>query len=159
MIPAFADLPGSPWPVLPPGIYQVTLGEMRERYAYNPKRRTQFAGLLSALRNLRRAGCREVLIDGSYVTAKPQPGDYDACWQPDRVNPQDLDPVFFDFDNNRANQKAKFLGEFFPATARADALGATFLDFFQTDKFTGARKGIISIAPTVDPMLTLEQSS
>ena len=47
------------------------------------------------------------------------------------------------FDNNRAAQKFKFLGELFPAGLRADRSGRTFLQLFKTDKDTGRAKGII----------------
>ena len=42
-----------------------------------------------------------------------------------------MDPVFRDFDNERAAQKAKYGGEFFPSSFKADAVGRTFLEFFQ----------------------------
>ena len=80
------------------------------------------------------------LYDGS-------PGGTQACVTYDMagVDPVKLDPVLLKFENRRAAQKAKFGGELFPAHFRADALGRTYLDFFQTDKTTGALKGIIAI--------------
>lgn len=56
-----------------------------------------------------------------------------------------LDPVFLDFSHARAAQKARFLGEFFPADLPEGLTGKTFLDFFQTDKDTGATKGIVAL--------------
>jgi hypothetical protein len=56
-----------------------------------------------------------------------------------------LEPTFFDFTNLRAAQKAKFFGEFFPSSAKADLVGTTFLEFFQIDKNTGSQKGIIAL--------------
>ena len=153
MIPDLVDLPGSPWPVLPPGIHSAGLIEIETRYATNEKRRGQFRGLVAALSSLRSAGCRRAFLDGSYSTGKPTPGDFDACWDPTGVSPHLLDPVFLKFDDNRAAQKKKFLGEFFPSTAAADAVGTAFIKFFQVDKFTGSPKGIIEIDLTTDPML------
>ena len=49
------------------------------------------------------------------------------------------------FAGGRAAQKAKYRGELFPATERAGGGEGTFLDFFQTDKDTGARKGIVAL--------------
>ena len=106
MIPAHIDLDGSPWPILPAGIHIATLTEIDERFASNPKRRVQFKGLVAALSNLRGAGCRRAFLDGSFVTAKPRPGDFDACWDPTGVNLALLDPVLLNFENNRAAQKA-----------------------------------------------------
>ena len=41
------------------------------------------AGLLDALHDLQRAGCRLAYLDGSFVTDKDAPGDYDLCWDMD----------------------------------------------------------------------------
>src|SRR5579864_7933526 len=43
------------------------------------------------------AGCSRVYIDGSFVTVKREPGDYDACWDIDGVNVEALGSVFLDF--------------------------------------------------------------
>lgn len=103
------------------------------------------AGLRSAMENLRDAGCRAVYVDGSFVTAKEAPNDFDACWEEAEVDPIALDPVLLTFDPGRATQKAKYLGELFPASAIANTDGFSFLEFFQTDRETGRRKGIIAI--------------
>jgi hypothetical protein len=93
---------------------------------------------------LRKAGCRTVLLDGSFVTEKPFPGDFDACWYPIGVDTAKLDPVFLEFSHGRKKQKERFGGEFFPATALADGTHF-FHDFFQIEKDTGYAKGIIRI--------------
>lgn len=54
-------------------------------------------------------------------------------------------PTFFDFSDGRRAQKQQFGGEFFLAHFPADPIGTLFLDFFQTDKQTGNRKGIIEV--------------
>lgn len=153
MIPAYIALAGSPWPVLPAGIHSATLAEIEDRFASNPKRRVQFRGFIAALTNLRAAGCRRAFLDGSFVTAKPRPGDFDACWDPTGVNPAFLDPVLLTFENNRAAQKVKYHGELFPSTIPADPAGTIFVEFFQVDRSTGAPKGIVAIDLTADPML------
>lgn len=140
MIPDFRD-DGT----LPPGVHSADWTEFVVRYGTNPHRRQLIAGLLEALKLLATAGCRLAYIDGSFVTAKDFPGDFDACWDLVGVNPLGLDPVFFDFADSRAAQKKRFLGEFFPAQLPEGASGKTFLDFFQTDKDTGNQKGIVAI--------------
>ena len=55
------------------------------------------------------------------------------------------DPVLLTFDNQRAAQKLKCFGDIFPAELPEGLSGKTFLDFFQTDKVTGNRKGIVGI--------------
>jgi hypothetical protein len=133
---------------LPPGIHLVGWPDFEQRFAITPHRRQLVNGLSSALSVLRTAGCQRVYIDGSYVTRKEVPNDYDAAWEPGGVDLmllRSLEPVFFDFTNLRAAQKAKFLGEFFPSSVVADSVGTTFLDFFQVDKATGNAKGIIAL--------------
>jgi hypothetical protein len=53
-------------------------------------------------------------LDGSFVTAKPLPVDYDACWDPAGINPAKLDPVFSDFSNKRQAQKDEVQGGILP---------------------------------------------
>jgi hypothetical protein len=86
-----------------------------------------------------------VYIDGSFVTSKDFPGDFDGCWDVTAVDVAKLDPVLLDFNNGRAAQKARFLGELFPAQLPAGLGGRTFLEFFQVDKSTGMEKGIVVI--------------
>jgi hypothetical protein len=144
MIPSLDDLGPSPWKVLPPGIHSASLADVETAFATTPHRRELFAGLVEAAEKLAVAGCQFLYLDGSYVTGKPCPGDYDACWDPTGINPALLDPVFLDFSNKRQNQKIKFKGEFFPFGAAASP-GKSFIDFFQTDRYTGLRKGIVLI--------------
>lgn len=158
MIPTLIDLNGSPWTVLPPGIHNSDLAEIGAAFASNQRRRTLFAGLLTACHLLRLAGCGTIYLDGSFVTGKPQPNDYDACWDPAGVDPRKLNPVFRDFKNERRAQKAAFQGEFFPSTWRESESRRSFIQFFQIDRFTGSPKGILSIPLATDPLLAKRTS-
>ena len=84
-------------------------------------------------------------IDGSFVTNKEIPNDFDACWEEAGVAPELLDPVLLRFDAGRAAQKSRYLGELFPASVGATAEGISFLEFFQTDRETGRIKGIVAV--------------
>ena len=154
MIAALVPLPGSPWAVLPPGIHSAILSEIEAAFAITPWRRELFAGLVEASRRLRLAGCQTIYLDGSYVTRKPHPSDFDACWDPSGVDVTKLDIVFLDFSNRRKAQKAAFKGEFFPSSMMCADVGQTFMEFFQVDRFTGRQKGIISISISTDPLLS-----
>ena len=143
---------GAPWDVLPPGVHITTLAEVATTFATNTKRRLLYDGLLLAATALRIAGCGKLYLDGSYVTAKNVPGDYDGCWDPAGMDRAQLDPVFLDFSNKRQAMKNKFGGEFFPSSA-PNTPTQTFLDFFQVEKFTGQAKGILLIGLTADPAL------
>jgi hypothetical protein len=153
MIPPLTALAGSPWEVLPTGIHAATLSEVETAFATNAARREMFAGLVKAASSLLSVGCVKIYLDGSYVSAKPIPGDYDACWDPAGVDLKKLDPVFRDFTNKRHAQKAKFKGEFFPSTMK-NTPTQPFVDFFQVDRFTGMIKGILVIVLSSDPTLT-----
>ena len=133
---------------LPPGIHVATWAEIVARFGGNARRRRLLDGLREALGVLRNTGCARVYLDGSFVSRKATPGDYDVAWEPAGVDVAmllRLDPVFGIFDAGRAAQKAKYGGEFFPSSANETFTGRTFLDFFQTDKDTGALKGIVAL--------------
>lgn len=140
MIPFF-DYTGN----LPPGIHWASWQEFEKRFGTNSRRKQLLSGLKQAIASLRKAGCRTVFVDGSFVTSKELPGDFDACWNVEGVDSELLDPVLLDFKNGRAAQKAKFGGELFPAEWSADTSGKPFLEFFQVDKNTGKPKGIVGL--------------
>src|SRR5260370_3183168 len=133
---------------LPPGIHPATWQEVQTRFGTDPQRNRLLIGLRRALVSLGRAGCRTAYLDGSFVTSKTTPHDFDACWDMNNVDISRLqleEPVLLDFSNRRAAQKVKFGGELFPAQEQADATGTIFLHFFHRDKNTGDPKGIIAI--------------
>lgn len=140
MIPPF-DKRGN----LPVGIHWATRTDLALRFGRTPHRRKLLGGITALIRTLQKAGCGSLYIDGSFVTAKQVPGDFDVCWSVADVDVDLIDPVLFEFDNERAAQKAKYFGDIFPAELPEGLSGKTFLEFFQTDKVTGERKGIIGI--------------
>jgi len=123
------------------------MNEILQRFGTNAHRLQLLGGFHNAVLALAAAGCTALFLDGSFVTDKEFPEDYDVCWNAVGVIAALLDPVFLDFDNQRAAQKLKYGGEFFPADAAAEVipLFRTFLNFFQTDKHTGNAKGIIRL--------------
>lgn len=140
MIPPF-DERGN----LPPGVHKADWDELESRFNGSPRRIELLAGLREALVALRDAGCRIVYLDGSFVTTKDEPGDFDACWAPAGVDLDALDSVLLDFSEGRRAQKGRFGGEFFPADTAADPAGTSFLDFFQRERGAPQHKGIIEI--------------
>jgi hypothetical protein len=128
---------------LPPGVHDAPWSEVAPRFSCNGHRRRLIGGLLAALQNLAGAGCRSVLLDGSFVSQKELPGDYDGAWNPYGVDPYRLDPVLLDFTHGRAAMKSKYLGELFPASFLA-APGVLYRDFFMKDR-NGVPKGVVNI--------------
>jgi hypothetical protein len=138
MIPSFASSGD-----LPPGTFEASWEEVVKRFGYNVRREQLLAGLQRGLAVLRDAGCKVAYIDGSFTTAKELPGDFDVCWEEDGVDPDLLDDVLLDFSLRRAAQKAKYGGEFFLAHDEAVPDGTIYLEFFQRNKYTLKRKGIV----------------
>ncbi len=126
---------------LPEGEYLASWEEVVERFGWNSRRRRLLDGLADAIDLLQAAGCRRIWLNGSFVTTKEEPGDFDACWDPEGVDLDRLDPIFFDFADGRAAQKRRFGGEFFPNVVEAVS-GLVFAEFFQNERDTG-RKGIV----------------
>lgn len=129
---------------LPPGIHQATWGELYQRFGINDKRLELLDGLYRALLSLKNAGCQIAYIDGSFVTTKDQPGDFDAAWEEMGVDLDKVDPVLLDFDNLRFAQKQKYGGELFLANESSGQYGGVILDFFQQRRDKG-KIGIVKI--------------
>ena len=136
-IPLFDPASG----LLPPGEHAASWDDVLDRFGWNPVRRRQLDGLAEALYLLAEAGCERVWLNGSFVTAKDEPGDFDAVWDPTGVDTDTLDPIFFDLADARRAQKARFGGELLPDMTEAGS-GLRFAEFFQRDR-GGQPKGII----------------
>jgi hypothetical protein len=145
VIPAFEPGTGN----LPPGEHDATWVEITATFGWNATRRRQLDGLALGLAALARAGCARVWLNGSFVTIKDEPGDFDCVWSTagvDRLLLEQLAPELLDLSNHRAAQKLRFGGEFLPNVIER-ASGRAFEQFFQTDR-NGNPKGIVVIDPT-----------
>lgn len=138
MIPDF-DCVGN----LPEGTHEANWDEIEERYGHNVHRREQLDGLKDALSQLKEVGCKVVYLDGSFVTEKEFPNDYDCLWDMRGANLDNLDIIFH--PDNRNAQKFELKGEFIPSHSIEADSNTPFLDFFQTDIETQRKKGIIKI--------------
>jgi hypothetical protein len=143
MIPKFINI-GSTWEVLPPGIHDTTLEEIKQRFAITKRRIELYKGFERGVISLKGAGCKVVFLDGSFISQKPIPGDFDALWDTTGVDIDKIDPVLLDFTRRRERQKLKYEGESFPSSSLADG-SRTFEEYFQVDKETGYSKGIIRV--------------
>lgn len=126
---------------LPAGIHEADWRELETAFGGSARRVALLAGLREALTSLRRAGCSTAYVDGSFVTANQAPADFDACRDPKGVVLDALDTVLLDFSEDRRAQKQRYGGKLFPADVAAEPKGTLFIDFFQLDRHTGARKG------------------
>ena len=143
MIPEFQD-DGN----LPPGIHKASWAEVEQRFGTDAHRKRLLQGFRAMAMKLAACGCKRVFLDGSFVGNKAIPSDFDALWDMLGVDLHKLliiEPLFWALTNRRAAQKAKYLGEMFPADFIEGSSGKTFLEFFQVDKQTGIAKGIVEI--------------
>lgn len=128
---------------LRPGTHAVSWQEVVELCGFNEYRMELLVGLRSALLNLKAAGCRKLFLDGSFVSMKVEPKDYDGAWEKHGVNLNLVDPILLTFYNDRIDMKEKYKGELFLADDYAE--GETyFRDFFRTDRI-GIAKGVLHI--------------
>jgi hypothetical protein len=95
---------------MPPGIHTVTLAEVEDKFAYNAKRKALFAGLNRVVSILSEANCPEVFLDGSYITTKEKPDDYDLCFEPTGLQRTEGLRALLAAKENR---KIEYLGDIF----------------------------------------------
>jgi len=90
-------------------------------------------------------GCRSIYVDGSFVTDKVRPNDYDACWDIHGVKIEKLDTALLDFsDAGKVAMEVKYGGDIRPDAFSPTEIDASYLEFFQIDR-NGERKGIVRL--------------
>ena len=141
MIPEF-DENGN----LPRGVHWCEWEEFEERFGTTVPRKNMIKGLKLAMTQLKAAGARTIYIDGSFVTIEPNPNDFDACYDRETVDMNNLrinaPRLFNHYDRNA--QKAKYRGEIFPSDEPVGNYGDNSFEFFQKDR-RHRKKGIIAI--------------
>lgn len=93
--------------------------------------------------NLKLAGCDELHLDGSFVSMKERPKDYDGTWDPTGIDYDLVDPVLLDFADRRRKMKEKYKGELFFMNSLVDSK-VSFREFFLSDR-AGIAKGVLNI--------------
>lgn len=136
MIPEF-DSYGN----LPPGVYSATLSEIEARFAYTSGRKQLFLGFKRLAENLKVAGSKTLYLNGSYVTSKRDPRDYDACWEPMGVGNK-VDRLLVEILSKEKERKEKYFGDIFPRMP--ELLGIDHFMVFQMDEEQSA-KGILMV--------------
>ncbi|NIS38038.1 hypothetical protein GWN91_02415 [Candidatus Saccharibacteria bacterium] len=130
---------------LRPGIHELTLSEIEKHFCFNEYRAKLWKKAVPAIKNLFAAGVEDIYLDGSFAESKFRPEDIDGAWVPPlHMDSSRIDPVFWDFKNQRAAMKKKYGVDFFPANALESPKGKTFLEFFQKTR-DGQEKGIIKV--------------
>ena len=98
------------------------------------------------MKQLKAAGCRTIYINGSFVTNKTYPNDFDACYDRDDIDFDYLrinSPRLFNY-SDRAAQKSMYRGEIFLSEQPVGNYHETSIEFFQRDRNKN-KKGIVAI--------------
>ena len=128
---------------LPPGIYQVQLHDIEERFTWTDKRQKLFQGLIQAAKNLESAGVLLLYIDGSFITNKDEPNDIDGCWVWNPGIDKDLlDDVFKDRKPPRQKMIERYGVDFLIHGYDLGSDGQPIEGWFQTDD-DGNEKGML----------------
>ena len=128
---------------LPPGIHEATWEELYERFGYTEHRKHLLSGLEKAINDLIGAGCRKIYVNGSSVTNKQVPRDFDCCWEMAGVKRWLLKPVLLNTRVPRNARKILYYGDVLPAEGG-------MLEYFQRGR-NRKPKGIIEIDPVKVP--------
>ena len=128
---------------LPPGEHVASWDEVVERFGWTERRRRLLDGLAEAIELLAEAGCRKVWLNGSFVTAKDEPGDFDACWDTDDVDLDALDPALWTCPTTESRRRRASAGNC-SRTSSKPRSGLSFAEFLQNERDT-SRKGIVVI--------------
>ncbi len=135
---------------LPAGIHPATWKELNDQFGFNEQRRMLLNGLQKGLQLLKKYGCIEVYVDGSFVTTKPIPNDIDVCYDNSYMNWKKFikdNPEFNDVKQGSKVQKEKYQSEFYAYNAFDDYI----VQFFQFDRDNNP-KGIVKLSLT-EPLL------
>jgi hypothetical protein len=134
--------------LLPPGIHEAEdWAEVVARFGGTPRRQELLAKLRRGLDNLRDAGCPWVLLDGSFVTDKPEPNDVDGCWQFETtIDLARLDSCFLLQQpiTDRHLMRHRYGMDFFVASLIEAGSGKPFYEFFQSTR-ENAPKGVVRL--------------
>ena len=87
--------------ILPVGLHLATFAELTEVFGWAKQRKKLIDGFRRGVDDLGSCGCKNVWLDGSFVTSKEVPGDFDACWDPTGVDLSTVEPVLLDMSNGR----------------------------------------------------------
>lgn len=134
---------------LTPGIIDMTWEEFKSTFSYNLHRSNLFKGIELAIKELKAVGCKTIYMDGSFISKKEQPQDFDLCWDEEGVNYKLIVteyPGLMDYGWRMKNMKKRYGGDIVPMTSLACyKKGLIFLAYFMQDK-QSRDKGIIRIS-------------
>ncbi|MBG0800528.1 hypothetical protein IYW40_03330 [Methylocystis sp. H4A] len=127
-------------------MHKATWEEFTERYGVTTHRKRLIGLMQKLIVHLKEVQCQNLYVDGSFVTNKEVPNDYDACWDVTGVKIELIDPVLLDFKPEGKKKMAiKYGGDLRPDKFSPSGANVVYLVFFQTDR-DGDPKGIIHLS-------------
>lgn len=126
---------------LPEGLHNAKWLEFKEKFGFSFKRQKILSGILSFGRLIKLAGGKKIYIDGSFVTNKKIPKDWDGCYCMCGLNMSIANKLMQ--NTNREKIKREYLGDVFAEDCIEASCGLPFIDFFQRIRGTDKKKGII----------------
>jgi hypothetical protein len=154
--------------LLPKGIHETTWELFCARFGNSSRKRKELIKKIEVvLKILKEVGCQELYIDGSFVSRRNRPGDFDACWLRDGVDLSRLNQIAPILKHapgvfKGVDCKQKYGGDIFqlsrlvPDPQNPNGRDITYLEFFQMDKESDQQKGIILLKLDT---INLEESS
>lgn len=133
---------------LPEGIHEANLEEVKERFCFNERRNLIFYDFLLLLKEFEKIDCKEVYLDGSFVTVINEPKDLDICWgNSEMMNDEFLNIVVKKAPKLVLSSNKFYNCEFYPSYCASIHKNKKiyYIDLFQISKKSENPKGIIKL--------------
>lgn len=128
--------------LIPKGVHIKTFADIERMFTGNEKRKELFKDFMRWAREMKEAGCETVYLDGSFITKKVNPGDFDACWEVFTPVKSPTESLLLSPSREGIEwRKKQFKGDIF---ARYDSFGDR-VAHWQKDERTDELKGIIKL--------------
>ena len=128
--------------MLPRGLYDASLQEIRQTFGFNSRRKALVDGLERYLRLWDQHQVLEsAIVDGSFVTDKAEPGDIDLLVvpKPEALYTQTFEDLVHQLCDDRNETKDMFGCEAFPVTGSDSENYRGWIDFFSQGREGGVR--------------------
>lgn len=132
--------------LLPKGIHKMPLADFKGLFGFNPKRLDMIEeGLEPVLKELSQFRLPEMCIDGSFVTAAPNPSDIDAY-----ISTRTDKELSAFLGEQQDLWRAKYRVDLYPAFEDLEGESSPdfWNDFFSFSGIPGTRKGLVALQLT-----------
>ncbi|KAA6335586.1 hypothetical protein EZS27_016196 [termite gut metagenome] len=130
---------------LPEGIYETTFEEINKRFGFSNRRNRLLTGMKELIDICKQLGCDVFYLDGSFVSKKVIPSDYDACWDTTSIHRESV--LKAASESILVALEEEYGGEIYYAQTKSFRNASiTILEYFQLCKENPTiKKGILKI--------------